>query len=76
VPPPLKPSLLPTGSWPDLSYRQIARIFKGLTLVLFAYVLAAFLARPDWWAVLTATLVPRIEWSNSYLATFVGILNR
>src|SRR3989442_6392051 len=56
------------------SYRQIARIFKWLTLVLFAYVLAAFLARPDWWAVLTATVLPRIEWSNSYLATFVGIL--
>lgn len=56
------------------SYRQIARVFKWLTLVLFAYVLAAFLARPDWWAVLTATVVPRIEWSHSYLATLVGIL--
>src|SRR3989454_7419946 len=56
------------------SYRQIARIFKWLTLVLFAYVLAAFLARPDWWAVLTATVVPRIEGSNGYLATFVAIL--
>jgi Mn2+/Fe2+ NRAMP family transporter len=56
------------------SYRQIARIFKWLTLCLFAYVLAAFLARPDWWAVLTATVVPRIEWSNGYLATFVGLL--
>jgi NRAMP (natural resistance-associated macrophage protein)-like metal ion transporter len=56
------------------SYRQIARIFKWLTLVLFAYVLAAFLARPDWEAVLIATVAPRIEWSNGYLATFVGIL--
>jgi NRAMP (natural resistance-associated macrophage protein)-like metal ion transporter len=56
------------------SYRQIARIFKWLTLVLFAYVLAAFLARPEWRAVLYATVVPHIEWSNGYLATFVGIL--
>jgi Mn2+/Fe2+ NRAMP family transporter len=56
------------------SYRQIARIFKWLTLVLFSYVLAAFLAHPDWSAVLTATVVPRIEWSTNYLATFVGIL--
>src|SRR5690349_16775727 len=30
------------------SYARIARIFKWLTLVLFAYVLAAFLARPNW----------------------------
>ena len=56
------------------SYRQIARIFKWLTLVLFAYVLAAFLAHPAWREVLAATVIPRIEWSNAYLATFVGIL--
>lgn len=56
------------------SYRQIARIFKWLTLVLFAYVLAAFLAHPDWWAVLRATVIPHVEWSNGYLAIFVGIL--
>jgi NRAMP (natural resistance-associated macrophage protein)-like metal ion transporter len=56
------------------SYRRIARIFKWLTLVLFAYVLAAFLARPDWGAVLRATLMPHVEWTNRYLAVFVGIL--
>ena len=56
------------------SYRQIARIFKWLTLVLFAYVLTAFLAHPDWGAVLRATVVPRVEWSNGFLAIFVGIL--
>jgi len=56
------------------SYRQIARIFKWLTLVLFAYVVAAFLARPDWHSVLGATFVPHVEWSSAFLATFVGIL--
>jgi Mn2+/Fe2+ NRAMP family transporter len=56
------------------SYKLIARIFKWLTLVLFAYVLAAFLARPDWGAVLRATFVPHIEWSSDYLTTFVGII--
>ena len=56
------------------SYRQIARIFKWLTLVLFAYVLTAFLAHPDWGAVLRATVVPHVEWSNGFLAIFVGIL--
>ena len=56
------------------SYRVIARIFKWLTLVLFAYVAAAFLARPVWHAVLGATFVPHVEWSSGFLATFVGIL--
>jgi NRAMP (natural resistance-associated macrophage protein)-like metal ion transporter len=56
------------------SYRFIAKIFKWLTLVLFSYVIAAFLAHPDWRAVLHSTLVPHFEWSSKYIATFVGIL--
>ena len=56
------------------SYRIIARIFKWLTLVLFAYIAAAFLASPDWGSVINATFIPRVEWSSAFLATFVGIL--
>jgi len=56
------------------SYRHIARVFKWLTLVLFAYIVTAFLARPDWRSVLNATFVPHVEWSSAFLATFVGIL--
>ena len=56
------------------TYRQFARIFKWLTMVLFAYIAAAFFARPDWHAVLSATFVPHVEWSSAFLATFVGIL--
>jgi len=56
------------------SYRRIARTFKWLTLVLFAYVGAGILARPDWHAVLGATLVPHAEATPRYIATFVGIL--
>ena len=56
------------------SYRHMARVFKWLTLVLFAYVAAAFLAHPRWGVVIKATFVPHVEWSASYLATFVAIL--
>jgi NRAMP (natural resistance-associated macrophage protein)-like metal ion transporter len=56
------------------TYRQFARIFKWLTLVLFAYIITAFLARPDWLAVLKATFIPHVQWSSAFLATFVGIL--
>ena len=56
------------------SYRFIAKVFKWLTLVLFAYVITAFLAHPDWRAVLHSTFVPHVEWSSAYIATFVGIL--
>jgi NRAMP (natural resistance-associated macrophage protein)-like metal ion transporter len=56
------------------SYRWIARTFKWLTLVLLAYVGAGILARPDWHAVVRATLVPHVAWSPGFVATFVGIL--
>jgi NRAMP (natural resistance-associated macrophage protein)-like metal ion transporter len=56
------------------TYRQFARIFKWMTMVLFAYIVAAFLARPDWPTVLSATFIPHVEWSSAFLATFVGIL--
>lgn len=56
------------------SYRTIARIFKWLTLVLLAYILAAFLAQPDWSVVARATFIPSLEWTPTYWATLVGIL--
>jgi NRAMP (natural resistance-associated macrophage protein)-like metal ion transporter len=57
-----------------ISYSLIAKVFKWLTLILFAYIIAAFLGHPDWRAVLHSTFVPHIEWSSNYLAAFVGIL--
>jgi len=55
------------------SYYRIARIFKWLTLVLFSYVLASFLAKPDWAAVIRSTFIPHVEWTGAYWATLVGI---
>jgi NRAMP (natural resistance-associated macrophage protein)-like metal ion transporter len=56
------------------SYRHIARVFKWLTLVLFAYVGAGILAHPAWGTVLWATLIPHIEWSARYFSVLVGVL--
>jgi NRAMP (natural resistance-associated macrophage protein)-like metal ion transporter len=55
------------------TYDAVARIFKWLTLVLFAYVGAAFLAKPDWMMVMRSTFIPHIEMSSKYWATLVGI---
>ena len=56
------------------SYRSMVRVFKWLTLVLFAYVITAFLVKPDWGQVFRATVIPHIEWTRTYLAILVGIL--
>src|ERR1700693_431156 len=56
------------------SYKMIARIFKWLTLVLFAYVFASFYAHVEWKHALMVTLVPHLEWSRGFLAVLVAIL--
>ena len=56
------------------SYRSMVRVLKWLTLVLFAYVITAFLVKPDWGQVIRATLIPHIEWTRSYMSVLVGIL--
>jgi len=56
------------------SYKLIAKIFKWLALVLFAYVVASFYARVDWRHALAVTFVPHLEWSRGFLAVLVGIL--
>ena len=56
------------------SYQWIARVFKWLTLVLFAYVITAFLAHPDWSGVLRSTFIPHMQWTRDYMSVLVGIL--
>ncbi len=56
------------------SYATFARYLKWLTAVLFAYVITAFLANPDWKNVLWASVVPDVSRDPSYVATLVGIL--
>jgi Mn2+/Fe2+ NRAMP family transporter len=64
--------LIAAQAW--LSYATIARAFKWLTLSLFAYVITAFVVRPDWSAVLRHFIVPQLRFDSSSLATVVGVL--
>ncbi len=45
-------------------YYQIAMVLKWLTAVLFAYVITAFIVRPNWWSVLRDTFVP--SWPQNH----------
>jgi NRAMP (natural resistance-associated macrophage protein)-like metal ion transporter len=55
------------------SYRLITRVFKWLTLTLFAYIGAAFLAEPNWREVIKATFVPTLRYDRVYLMMLVAI---
>jgi NRAMP (natural resistance-associated macrophage protein)-like metal ion transporter len=56
------------------SYTLIRNIFRWLALALFAYVIAAFLAKPDIGPVIAGTLVPRIEFSREFLSLLVAVI--
>ena len=56
------------------TYATFAQSLKWLTAVLFAYVVTAFLARPDWRQVAAATFVPELRWDSLYVTTVVAVL--
>lgn len=55
-------------------YERYVAILKWLTLVLFAYVIALFVAKVPWGEALMGLLVPRIQWNGAFLTTLVAIL--
>lgn len=57
-----------------LRYHQIANVLKWLAVALFAYVITAFLARPQWGTVLHNTLLPSLPKEPGALAALVAIL--
>ena len=55
-------------------YHQIANILKWLALSLFAYIIAAFLAKPDWGLVLKDAIIPTMPSGKDGWSTLVAIL--
>jgi Mn2+/Fe2+ NRAMP family transporter len=55
-------------------YHQIAFILKWLTLVLFAYVITAFILKPNWGTVLHDTLIPTWPRDHSAWQNLVAVL--
>ena len=55
-------------------YYQIAGVLKWLAVSLFAYVVAAFVIRPDWGSVLHDTFIPAWPHKKETWGTLVAIL--
>jgi len=56
-----------------IPYRSYSKYLKVLTLVLFAYVAAAFSIRIPWGDVLAATFIPQISWNRDFTLILVAI---
>jgi Mn2+/Fe2+ NRAMP family transporter len=67
-------ALLIIGLQVFASYAMIFKIFKWLTLALFAYVITAFFAHPPLLEVLKATVTPHIEFSKDFIMAMVAVL--
>ncbi|HET6597263.1 MAG TPA: Nramp family divalent metal transporter [Anaerolineales bacterium] len=56
------------------SYAWVEKIFLGMTLVFFAYPVAAILARPDWGDVARGAFIPTFRADQGYLFLLVALL--
>lgn len=55
-------------------YAQITNVLKWLALTLFAYIVTAFLVRPDWGVVVKAAIIPSLPAGKDEWSTLVAIL--
>ncbi|HEX4961424.1 MAG TPA: Nramp family divalent metal transporter [Thermoanaerobaculia bacterium] len=56
------------------SYGWVEKVFMVLSLAFLTYVGAAFLARPDWRAVLDGTVHPHLSMEPGYLTLLVAVI--
>ena len=67
-------ALLIIGLQVFATYATIFKVFKWLTLALFAYVITAFFAHPPLQEVVKATVIPHIEFSKDFIMALVAVL--
>ncbi len=56
-----------------LEYDKIVRVFKWLTLALFAYVVAFFLTRPNYFQIVKNTILPSFSFDRDYILMVLAI---
>lgn len=56
------------------SYNKVEKIFLLFTFVFFGYIIASFLAKPDWGDVFRQMTVPTLEMNPGFLLAFIGMI--
>jgi len=57
-----------------VTYKTYSKFLKYLALSLFAYVITAFIVKPDWGTITNNTVIPHIKLSKDYIFNIVAIL--
>jgi NRAMP (natural resistance-associated macrophage protein)-like metal ion transporter len=56
------------------SYNKVEKIFLLFTFVFFGYIIAAFLAKPEWGQVFRSLITPSLSLDTGFLLTFIGMI--
>ncbi len=56
------------------SYKRVQKVFLVLSLVFITYIVAAFMAQPDWEAAMRATVVPALDAKPAYLSLVIAMI--
>jgi NRAMP (natural resistance-associated macrophage protein)-like metal ion transporter len=57
-----------------IPYSKYVKILKYLTMSLFAYIITAIIVGGNWSQILSATIIPHIEFTSAFAMMFVAIL--
>lgn len=56
------------------SYKRVQNVFMALSLVFLTYVVAAFMAEPNWEEAVISTFVPEVEGSSAYISLVIAMI--
>ena len=56
------------------SYKRVEKVFLALSLVFLSYVVAAFMAAPDWQETLRSTFVPQVIGDTSFISLIIAMI--
>ncbi len=56
------------------SYRFVEIILLYACIIFAGYIISGIMAKPDWSAVVTQTLIPKIQWCSEYLMMSIAII--
>jgi len=56
-----------------IPYHLYVKVLKWLTLSVFAYIIAGFIVKPDWFNLLGDSLIPQITFSEEYIFAMIAV---
>lgn len=56
------------------SYKVVQKVFLTSALLFFAYIIAGFMAHPDWGLALKGTFIPQLEMTQDFFYTAVALI--